>query len=353
MYRRRRRPEREIAFGFDSFLDIVANVVGVIIRMILVVWVGARSYQTGMELLDRPVEPEAKYVLPKVEEDPLEKEVAAQKKQLAELEAALLEQLRALELARSKGQDLHGQLTGLGGQRHALEQQQAALDRALAARGQTALGTSSTLADLQARRNFLMEEIRKLEMQPVDKKVLRYRTPVSTPVRAEEYHFELLEGRIAFVDFPALINEIKRVHSSKAQALRYSWEVSDITPPIGAFRLRYILERERGILGSILETAPEATNFSYHLREAIVDPVRPVRGETVEQALTPGSQFRQIVDGLDRTAVVTFWVYPDSFALYRELREHLYQRDVIVAGRPLPAGHPIVCSRNGSLSRGQ
>src|SRR5437868_1835502 len=45
MYRRRRRPRREIPFSFDSFLDVVANVVGIIIRLILVAWVGARSYK--------------------------------------------------------------------------------------------------------------------------------------------------------------------------------------------------------------------------------------------------------------------------------------------------------------------
>ena len=38
---RRRRRSREIPFSFDSFLDVVANVVGIIIRLILVVWVGA------------------------------------------------------------------------------------------------------------------------------------------------------------------------------------------------------------------------------------------------------------------------------------------------------------------------
>ena len=38
---RRRRPVREIAFSFDSFLDVVANVVGIILRLILVAWVGA------------------------------------------------------------------------------------------------------------------------------------------------------------------------------------------------------------------------------------------------------------------------------------------------------------------------
>src|SRR3974377_954677 len=43
---RRRRRVREIPFSFDSFLDIVANVVGIIIRLILVVWVGARPYSS-------------------------------------------------------------------------------------------------------------------------------------------------------------------------------------------------------------------------------------------------------------------------------------------------------------------
>ena len=47
MFRRRRRQEKEIAFSFDSFLDLVANVVGIIIRLILVAWVGARTY-TGV-----------------------------------------------------------------------------------------------------------------------------------------------------------------------------------------------------------------------------------------------------------------------------------------------------------------
>src|SRR5437868_6678401 len=45
MYRRRRPLSREVAFSFDSFLDVVANVVGIIIRLILVAWVGARSYK--------------------------------------------------------------------------------------------------------------------------------------------------------------------------------------------------------------------------------------------------------------------------------------------------------------------
>ena len=50
---------------------------------------------------------------------------------------------------------------------------------------------------------------------------------------------------------------------------------------------------------------------------------------------------------------VTFWVYPDSFDLFRRLRDLLYERDVVVAGRPLPDGVPIASSRRGTVSRGQ
>ncbi|HJT79154.1 MAG TPA: hypothetical protein VJ739_18300, partial [Gemmataceae bacterium] len=84
------------------------------------------------------------------------------------------------------------------------------------------------------------------------------------------------------------------------------------------------------------------------------EPLTPERGETAEAALAPGSEFRQVADVIDpQQTTVTFWVYPDSFALYRRLRDYLYQRDVIVAGRPLPDGAPIASSRHGTRSRGQ
>src|SRR5437763_6676830 len=51
---RRRRRVREIPFSFDSFLDIVANVVGIIIRLILIVWVGARSYTSVQTAVKSP-----------------------------------------------------------------------------------------------------------------------------------------------------------------------------------------------------------------------------------------------------------------------------------------------------------
>jgi hypothetical protein len=115
--------------------------------------------------------------------------------------------------------------------------------------------------------------------------------------------------------------------------------------------MRYTVERERDGLG----VAPDAGgSYRYGLTSWQVEPITEVRGEALEQALKPGSEFRQIVDGLDpQYAAVTFWVYPDSFPLYRQLRDYLYQHDLVVAGRPLPEGAPIASSRHGTVSRGQ
>ncbi len=52
MYRRRRPQREKIFFSFDSFLDVVANVIGIIIRLILVAWVGARTYTASMQFSD-------------------------------------------------------------------------------------------------------------------------------------------------------------------------------------------------------------------------------------------------------------------------------------------------------------
>src|SRR5437764_6722554 len=98
MYRRR-RPKREIAFSFDSFLDVVANVCGIIIRLILVAWVGARAYHTveaqRVALPAQPPEVAATAgapVLPPVS-DPLEQQLLRQRAELEKHEQALLEQL--------------------------------------------------------------------------------------------------------------------------------------------------------------------------------------------------------------------------------------------------------------------
>src|SRR4029450_7905133 len=86
-----RRP-REIAFSLDSFLDVVANVIGIIIRLILVAWVGARSYTASMKFFDEePVRVEATQLPPpSITDDPLHEQVRRTQADLEEARRGLL-----------------------------------------------------------------------------------------------------------------------------------------------------------------------------------------------------------------------------------------------------------------------
>lgn len=353
MRRRLRRP-REIPFSFDSFLDIVANVVGIIIRLILVAWVGARSYNSVKQIAARPRDPEPPAAVAE-RNDPLTEELARHRQELAQAQARLLEQLRRWQKAKEARGEVEKKLAALSERRQGLEQDQSSLTKEIAEGARDSRTIALSLEELRERQQRLLDAIHEMERLPPPQKVLRYQTPVSRPVQADEFMFECREGRVTFIDIVALQGEIRRAMEAKGPLLRTRWQVSDVTPPVGAFRLHYTLVRERGLVDAVVPGAdPEGGSFRYGLSEWVAEPVRPRRGEAQAEALAAGSDFRRLVDTLDpQQSVVTFWIYPDSFALYRRLRDYLYERDLVVAGRPLPLHVPITCSRHGSLSRGQ
>jgi hypothetical protein len=352
---RRRRRVREIAFSFDSFLDVVANVVGIIIRLILVVWVGARSY-TGLQYQVAARPAEQKQAEMGTPTDPLQDELAQQRRELADAQAQLLEQLRQVQQARDGQPVPVGEVAALSARRQALEQERVILDKTLADQGQAAQSVALTASELRQRSRRLGEEIRALNKLPPLKKTYRYKTPVSQPVQSEELLFECQHGRIAFIDVGPMLREAREGMREKGELLRDQWQVNGSAGPVGAFRLRYVVERERtGVEEAVSGGIPGTKdNFRFGLAGWVVEPISSIRGESVAEALAPKSEFRRIVDGLDpRQTVVTFFVYPDSFAEFRQVRDYLYDRDIVVAGRPLPDGAPIMSSRNGTRSRGQ
>ena len=244
----------------------------------------------------------------------------------------------------------------LSSHRQQAEQAKSDLERTVRGAHDTVQSSFLSLAELRERRQRLTEELRDLEKLPHLTKTLRYRTPISRPVEAEEIHFECRQGRVTFLDLTALVEEVRRGLEEKGKLLRDRWELSDSTRPYGAFRMRYTIERERDTVGAVVASAVPDPNGPYRcaIAEAVVEPITPLRGETAKAALAPPSEFRRIADRLDpQLTTVTFWVYPDSFALFRQLRDYLYDRNVTVAGRPLPDGVPITCSRRGTISRGQ
>jgi hypothetical protein len=76
--------------------------------------------------------------------------------------------------------------------------------------------------------------------------------------------------------------------------------------------------------------------------------------ESADEALLPQSRFLRALRAGGRNATLTFWVYPDSFALHRHLKDFAHDNGFDVASRPVPQGIPIVISPgNGSRSVAQ
>jgi hypothetical protein len=354
---RRRRPPREIAFSFDSFLDVVANVVGIILRLILVAWVGARAYKgppPSPPVLETPEDALVVAPLPEPT-DPLTAELEKRRRELVTAQAALLDQLRQWELTRQQSVHAAEEQAKLAARRRELAERRTETGRAAAAHGEVPQQLALSAEQLRERSRKLVEEISALQKEPSTKHTLRYRTPVSHPLQTEELVLECRRGHVSIVDVGGLLDYARRDIKARLEVLRTSWEMREVTPAVGAFRLRYVVERDRDLLDASGLAPSAKANFQAHMTYWEVEPTTEERGETMEQALASGSAFRRVMDALDANqTAVTFWVYPDSFALYRRLRDFLHDRDVVVAGRPLPEGHPIAFStRQGSVSRGQ
>jgi hypothetical protein len=352
MYRRRRSHREKIFFSFDSFLDVVANVIGIIIRLILVAWVGARSYTAAMQFTDAESEPTTKAVsvvlpVPKRSDDPLASKLDLAKQELMETRNQLLDKLQNLQGTKEKTRLTSAQVAELARKNAELEQEQRRLEKELEAKGQSVQLASLSLDALRRRGQELADQVKTLQTLPVPTKQLHYHAPVSRAVSGDEVFFECRGGRVTFIDMPAFMHEIHDHMDDIPDLLRKEAKVRRVTNAVGAFRLQYVFEREQSF-------GESPGNFRYGMSGWVVEPILFKRGESQSEALKPQSDFHRIADAIDpNQAVVTFWVYSDSFEIFRALRDYLYERDVEVAGRPLPMNGPIAASRHGTKSRGQ
>jgi hypothetical protein len=210
-----------------------------------------------------------------------------------------------------------------------------------------------TGAVLKQEQSKVRSELAALAANPRPRrKPLIDKSPVARPAEGLEVHFEVRHGRVAYIDLDRLIDLVKadamlqmRLAGPAGRPVRSS------VGPVGEFALRYEMGRD---VPETLESAFQARGVSYSLRGWEVVPTRDPRGEGLEQAFQPASAFARAINTLSpQHATITMWVYPDGFALYRQLRDALHARGFLVAARPMPDGLAIRGSPSGSISSGQ
>jgi hypothetical protein len=332
----RAAPAETEAVNADSFLDIVASIVSIMIIMVLM---------TGLKIRHAPVDATELEQAPAADED-LSRELSD--------EQTLRHEVLALagETQNVQQQTLlrQGERDVLATTVRTLQIELEGTEQPSAGEGPQDAALSGRLSDVRSRLEEI-EQVRKtVETAPAPPvQVESYPTPLGRTVDGREVHVQLCGGRIACIPLEALLARFKSDAERKAHKLADAAEFTETIGPEGGFRLRYTLERHE-------VTATESrhsgrTGAYIRLKRWTLIPVEENLGETIDEALAEGSQFRQaIADRRARGATITCWTYPDSFDVFRRLKKELYRMDFAVAARPLPQGTPISGSPEGSKS---
>ena len=323
----RTKPHTIDSAGQDSFLDVVTNIVGILIILVMVV--GSRVQQvilTAGSQTSEALEQEIKS---------LDETVANIENEINDLATAT----RSVVLATTHAGEARLQVaTLLAAAKIDSEQQRQTKDAAHVA-----------MVEAATKKQELKKEIEKCTLEAeglshaaaTTQEVLSYPTPISRTVTGDELHFRLETGRIAYIPLTELFE------LAKTQTQRHSGSLAQMSSrvenvgPVQGFMLDYVIETK------IDQSRGQVLIRS---REWVVRPTGLGGGETAAEALHKSSRFHRVLANITPQTTVTLWCYPDSFEQYRTIREELHRLGVATAGRPLPEGAPIGGSTEGSKS---
>lgn len=342
----RNRAGKSPALGHDAFLDVVANLVGVLI--ILVVVLGSSSKKVA-----ESIRPTPEQAVPTPEQ--LQEQALALEQETAHAVAALresekLEQdIRASDAELAAAKSRRDQLIDLlETAKRAWEEEQQNLDAAAVERGRVEaklVSAKSELETLQATR---------AQAEKTDKPVVAVShlpTPMAKTVFGEELHFRLKGGRLAVVPIDRLVSEIRNEFERSVAGSRDGRSDAAVGP-IQGFIARYEMEKSRE---TVSQNGRVGSATRIQMVSMVVEPISEPHGQPLAQVIANQASLLDIElagRSPDRTTI-TVWVYPDSFVEFRQLKEHLYRRGFATAARPLPMDRPISGGPQGSKSTAQ
>jgi hypothetical protein len=152
-------------------------------------------------------------------------------------------------------------------------------------------------------------------------------------------HVQLKAGRLTVIPWDRLVGALKEQVPLAARRNASRTMLEDSLGPVGGFLMRY---RMAAIPGG------------FELDRFEIESVDEQHGESFDEALAPGGRLRLELASRDPSeTVVTVWVYPDSFEVFRQLKARLFEEGFLSAARPLPEGVRIGASPRGSRSSAQ
>lgn len=325
--------------GQDSFLDVVSNLVGVLIILIMVLGTRARQAYVTQRAEAIPTAPSD---LPDLEGAVRDHNIVA-----AEIAAIRTSsEKQAFEIAY-RNAERKALLDGI-----TLAERQIKDERnKLNADDREKLEAKATVEKLRSELEQIGRAKESLSAQEAPTEVLEHRpTPIARTVWDKEVQFHLSGGRISFIPLEQIQKAMVSDFRASESRLDKSVAVKRTIGPIGGFLVAYSL----GLADSPDDfTSRQRTQGKPAIEFALI-PTSDDIGELVSEALQEGSEFLANMREVDPRSTITVWVYPDSFSEFRQIRDRLYKMKFVAAARPLSSGSPMrFSSVRGSRSSGQ
>ena len=327
----------DTAIGEDAFLDTIANLVGIII--ILVVIVGSRSSATAKIAVAKEIESEVNQL-----ESPLDK-------------------------SKNLGQDLQKQYDELHGYNNEISfrdaERMAIMDRVTVAEkiveeelgkidqsARELIETEQEMSDLEKQLANLLQQ--QGDVQSIEKStaILQHLpTPMAKTVFGRELHVMMRGSKVAVIPWDRLVDSLKIEARRSAERNSQKDRFVNQLGPIDGFLMTYGLKSQSGIMSNGSTTKLART---IELEKFELDPTSDVVYESVAETMGIGGRLRfELASSTAQHTTITVWVYPDSFNEFRTLKEKLFVDGFLCAARPLPFNVRIGASPRGSASTSQ
>ncbi len=361
----RRRNSDDIEFGSDSFLDIVANIVGILIILIVVAGIKAGTAPVSAERLSEYLRTHVKAEPAKVAQDatPQPPKAPVRPEPLViPPSPALIRQADALK-AEIASLDSESQAAAAEIQKASREEQadaqavtelHEALEADAAELGRDKAQLADTESQLAVKKTGLLQmevDVQKAEAVKPRVATLQHKlTPLGREISGKELHFRLLNNRVAYLPIEDLIQRLRpQILRNRDRLIRNGIQRGEIGPLAG-FHMEYVFEARRL---SAMEELRQGTAVSILLSAWKLVDEPDLETESGDEALKGHGDFLRRLREADADTTITFWVYQDSFSLYRQLQEFAHHENFTVAARPMPFGVPITGAPRGSRSTGQ
>ena len=333
----KKRHREELSVGDDAFLDTVANLVGILIILVVIVSTGTKSAANllatqriaeAAEAMQQPMESASqiqKDLLRQVDQlNQHTMEVAYRK---AERDAMLDQVLKAKALIDEESEDMDDQSKSDIEQSTRLSEMEKELAKLLAQQG----------------------SIDTTEKPPI---VLQHLpTPMAKTVFGKEMHIMVRGSSITVIPWDRLVDSLKSEVRARVKRGMRNDHVASKLDPIDGFVMSYSLVSKRGLVSNGGSTAMAQM---IELDKFELEPGPDIFRESLDQCLGMNGRLRiELSSYSPRETTVTAWVYPDSFETFRQLKELLFVQGFMTAARPLPEGIRIGASPRGSQSTAQ